>query len=1036
MYTSSGPDLGGWIAEMVVANLGNASVISATASHRETDGLRDKQIDIDVVAELLKYLSQPGLIEEKCNEVLAELVSATEADSASLRLRDESDGTLRQVAKMGRRGGKIRIVPAKDVGIPETGCTPDEMVSIVGANVAQPVAVGGENVGVVLLESAHEGHFTPSRVRFLGIISDVVGLILQHGKISRHLQAGLNELSVLDEVARIITSSLAIDQVYERFAVELQKLVQFDGININIIDRANHKYTVKYAFGPSVPGFDVGESGPLEQTLIGRVVKSGGSVTGDDLSVSGVPVTDQRFLDEGLSSYIMLPMVSKGNVIGTLGLHSRDAGTYGDREREILERLARQITPAVENAGLYEAQRLAEIEERRRSEEMESLLNIANILSGPGVLVEKCISALECFTAFSGVKTATLRVPVAETEGMKLVAQAGGYSALEPLVLPPDSLSSQVFQRSQLLVVNDHQKHPISNKSDQTGDFQSLILMPVKTGTDRAIGLVSVMSGELNYFTPERTRYFTALADGIGTLLENADLYQQMTYELEQREQTEEALRESESRFLALAENTSDVMWELDASYRYTFCSPNIQAITGYEGSEVIGRTPFDFMPMAESARMREVFKELAEQREPFYLVEHTVDHKDGRQFVLECRGMPIFNKAGCFVGFRGVDRDVTQRKLAEVSLQNASKLATLGELASEIAHELNNPLAAVMTFAHLLKSQDLPGGVGEDVEKIFTEAQRAARVVHNLLAFARRHEPEKRYVDLIAAVSRALSLKARDLSANNIEVRTQYEGGLPKTMADEHQLTQVFLNIVTNADQTMTEHRGAGTLWIRGWREGASLRFSFRDDGPGISPENIGKVFDPFFTTKEAGKGTGLGLSMCHRMVLAHGGKIWVESEEGAGTTFYVELPLEGPDGAEMTEVKVAGEGKIKGRWILVVDDEEVFTDPLCRILSRGGHLVEVAKDGEEAWQAIGRKRYECILMDVRMPGVGGKELYRRIREKDQELAKRVIFATGDTLNPETQEFLESTGNPWLGKPFTVEELEGKIQECLAQQS
>ena len=107
------------------------------------------------------------------------------------------------------------------------------------------------------------------------------------------------------------------------------------------------------------------------------------------------------------------------------------------------------------------------------------------------------------------------------------------------------------------------------------------------------------------------------------------------------------------------------------------------------------------------------------------------------------------------------------------------------------------------------------------------------------------------------------------------------------------------------------------------------------------------------------------------------------------------------------------------------MVDDEAVFTDPLCRILSREGHVVDVARDGVEAWQAIGIKKYECILMDVRMPGMGGKELYRRIRGSDEELAKRVIFATGDTLNPETQEFLENTGNPWLGKPFTVEELE-----------
>lgn len=153
------------------------------------------------------------------------------------------------------------------------------------------------------------------------------------------------------------------------------------------------------------------------------------------------------------------------------------------------------------------------------------------------------------------------------------------------------------------------------------------------------------------------------------------------------------------------------------------------------------------------------------------------------------------------------------------------------------------------------------------------------------------------------------------------------------------------------------------------------------------------------------------------------------------------MELPIEGPleaEPAEAEEAEVAEEtatGNIKSKGILVVDDEAVFTDPLCRILSHEGHVVDVARDGEEAWQAIGRKRYECILMDVRMPGVGGKELYRRIKAQDEGLAKRVIFATGDTLNPETQEFLEDSGNAWLGKPFTVEELEGRIQECLAQQ-
>ncbi|MBC8280910.1 MAG: PAS domain S-box protein [Chloroflexi bacterium] len=892
------------------------------------------------------------------------------------------------------------------------------------------------------MESAQDEHFTPDRVRFLGIIGNVVGLTLQQGKMWQHLQASLDELEVLDEVARIITSTLDIDEVYEKFAVELQKLIPFDRINIMVVDLSQNTYAIKYNFGDRVHDFEAGDSGSLINTATGRVAKDCSPRIVKDLRVSAEHPSDQRFVDAGLFSYIMLPLVSKGVVIGTLGLRSREIGAYGEKELKILERLSGQIASSVENADLYEARRQAEAEERLKAGQLESLLNVANVLSGPGAFVEKCKIALECFTAIPGVSTATLRVPVGDLEGMKLVAQAGGASASEPLVLSPDSLSSRVFERSELLVVDDYQRHPIVNKSIQTSDNKSIIFMPVKTGNGRAVGLVNVASFDLGYFTPERVRYFTALADGIGTLLENAELYQQMMSELDQRQKTEEALRESESRFRALAENTSDVMWELDASLKYTFCSPNIKEITGYEPAEMIGNSPFNYVPIADAVRMREVFGELIEKQEPFQLIEHIVNHRDGSQYILESSGMPIFDHSGRFAGFRGVDRDVTERKSAEITLQNNFQMATLGELASGIAHELNNPLAAVMTFAHLLKSEDLPESVEDDVDKIFAESQRAARVVHNLLAFARRHEPEKKYVDISGAVGRALSLKSQDLRANNIQIKTNYETGLPRTMADEHQLTQVFLNIVTNAGQCMTENNGGGTLWIRGWTEDSILRFSFRDDGPGISKQNIDKVFDPFFTTKESGKGTGLGLSMCNRMVVAHGGKIWVESEEGKGSTFFVELPLSDPTDAPVSnggtvpqQIKTETTGaKIKGRRILVVDDEAVFTDPLCRILSREGHVVEVARDGNEALRAIEKQKYECILMDVRMPGMGGKELYRRIRDDNEALARRVIFATGDTLNPDTQDFLRDTGNAWLGKPFTVEELEDRIQECLTQ--
>jgi signal transduction histidine kinase/CheY-like chemotaxis protein len=321
-------------------------------------------------------------------------------------------------------------------------------------------------------------------------------------------------------------------------------------------------------------------------------------------------------------------------------------------------------------------------------------------------------------------------------------------------------------------------------------------------------------------------------------------------------------------------------------------------------------------------------------------------------------------------------DRERTEEILAE----RTEDLASVGKMVSEIAHEVNNPVAAVMGYAELLKGQNLPGEAREDVDAIYSQSQRAAEVVKSLLLYSRRPEPDKRYIDVSGAV---------------------------------------------NAVQTMMESKGEGTLRIKGWQKRPNLRFSFSDDGPGFSHENLGKVFDPFFTTKEVGKGTGMGLSMCSRIVRAHGGTIWAESEEGDGATFYVELPVESPVDKDM---------EIKGSAILMVDDQKVFRRVWHRVLSKEGHVVDVVSGGEEALQAIRKNRYECILMDIRMPGMGGEELYQRIKGSDERMANRVIFATGDDLNSKTKEFLESTGNTWLAKPFTIEELKAKIQECLSK--
>ena len=259
----------------------------------------------------------------------------------------------------------------------------------------------------------------------------------------------------------------------------------------------------------------------------------------------------------------------------------------------------------------------------------------------------------------------------------------------------------------------------------------------------------------------------------------------------------------------------------------------------------------------------------------------------------LEMSTSPIFNEKGDVVACVHVIRDITERKKMEEQLIITDRLASIGELASGIAHELNNPLTGVIGFSQLLLEKDVPDDVREDLEIIHSEARRTAKVVKNLLTFARKHDTEKGPVNINSSIEKVLELRAYEQKVSNIQVNTRFAPDLPEIMADYFQLQQVFLNIIINAEHFMIEANNRGTLTITTERTGDIIRASLADDGPGIPKENLGHLFDPFFTTKEVGKGTGLGLSICHGIITEHGGRIYAESELGKGATFIVELPI-----------------------------------------------------------------------------------------------------------------------------------------------
>jgi len=243
------------------------------------------------------------------------------------------------------------------------------------------------------------------------------------------------------------------------------------------------------------------------------------------------------------------------------------------------------------------------------------------------------------------------------------------------------------------------------------------------------------------------------------------------------------------------------------------------------------------------------------------------------------------------------VIRDTTERKKMEEQLIVTDRLASIGELSSGIAHELNNPLTAVIGFSDLLLARDLPDDIKEDLKVINREARRTAGVVGNLLTFARKHPEEKQSVDVNKVIQGVLELRAYEQRVNNIEVNTQFAPDLPEITANGFELQQVFINIIINAEHFMSEAHGRGTLTITTERAGDIIRASFADDGPGIPKENLGHLLSPFFTTKEVGKGTGLGLSICHGIITEHGGRIYAESDLGKGATFVIELPVTNPD-------------------------------------------------------------------------------------------------------------------------------------------
>jgi two-component system NtrC family sensor kinase len=535
-----------------------------------------------------------------------------------------------------------------------------------------------------------------------------------------------------------------------------------------------------------------------------------------------------------------------------------------------------------------------------------------------------------------------------------------------------------------------------------------------------------------------------AVRDNSGRVLR----YQGALMDITERREMERRLHQQQEFARRLIDSFPDLILVLDTGAHYTFVSPRCIEILGYDLNEVQkmefgGRTHPEDLPAALA-----LYGDILSGKETFASLEIRVRHKLGEWRRIRFNFSPLCDEGGGIEGVVLSGRDVTDLKRLEEQLIQAEKLAAMGQMLAGVAHELNNPLTAVLGVTELLRERQ---GVDEPTKRqldlTHRQARRAAGIVQNLLEFSRPASPQKKPVDINSLIERTLQLHEHSLRRNCVEVDFRPQPALPEVVGDANQLIQVFLNLVTNAEQAIREVRESGRIQIRLAYQSDRITITIQDDGVGIRPESLPRIFDPFYTTKRPGGGTGLGLSICMSIIREHGGNIEAHILPAGGSAFTVYLPVatlapleampapsEGRRASGAEAVGPAAE--LKGRSVLVLDDEEGLRSLLQEGLSAQGLRVDCAATVDEAVAQLQRSRYDVLLCDVHLSAGGfvvdGRKASGRLLDAAGAHKPTLIFMSGDLM--ENNEGPRSPDEPsYLQKPFRISDLLAHLRDVLA---
>jgi PAS domain S-box-containing protein len=610
-----------------------------------------------------------------------------------------------------------------------------------------------------------------------------------------------------------------------------------------------------------------------------------------------------------------------------------------------------------------------------------------------------------------------------------ILRQIYGFKPKATITL--DLMTQRFFDEDRNTALKEIQRghHPESN-----GDFAIEHRIVTPDGDIRWLHTVSktFFEGENSSRHPLRT---------VGAVMDITD-----------RKRAEEAIHRSQERYRALVETSFDLIWELDTEGRYTFTSRKILDLLGYTPEEMVGRAPYDFMSLSEGARVRRLLHAIMAEQRSFASMEKEYLHKDGRIVVLESSGVPVFGPNKEFRGYRGNDRNITDRKLAEkerqaleAQLRQAQKMEAIGTLAGGVAHDFNNILTVIHGNASLLLgAQADPAEKTEYAQQIVKAAERAASLTRQLLMFSRKQVMQLSNINLNEAVGQMTKMLQRILG-EDIALQTNYSPNLGVIRGDIGMIEQILLNLAVNSRDAMpsggTLTIGTGTDMLSD-REasqhpdaapGLHVWLSVSDTGCGISAENLPRIFEPFFTTKEVGKGTGLGLATVYGIVKQHRGWIHVTSEINKGTTIRIHLPAL-PTALIERKAPTAPKTMLPGsETILIAEDDPAVRGLVISVLERCGYTVLSATSGAEAltlWKA-NKDRVDLLVTDVVMPeGLTGLQLAEKVQAEKPGL--KVLYMTGYSADLAGKNTSLIEGINFLQKPFAPESLARALRVLL----